>query len=655
MKRKNWSLFFIGMLAMCAIAGCSDDELNGNKGINPGHPDDAVYMNVTVQLPVAGGNTRSETDSDNDDDYGTSTDGTEVGKDYENIVSQILLVLADKNDNFITCGEQHSLKTETNGKVNTTQKINKSTLAAYYKENGEAKDQDIHIYVFCNPTQELLNIFKTGPAGNNWVNEVAEFEESPNGEVAKGGDILGNANENHPNHKKGFLMSTATRNGVEKEIPARFSYWEDYTTADKAFNFSGINGAENDLKYVDNGKAIPVERAVARFDFKDGSKEGDQIYTIAENEDNKATLQIKLTKMALVNMSKHFYYLRRISSNGMDTNSKIAGTETGNNYVVDTDSEQKSTQTLGANYGYDKYFNFCLGHVENNEWSIDQNARGQWYTSQITDVLESEKDNEWKPTNKEDYHIWRYVTENTIPADEKLERNGITTGIVFKGKMLTTENTPKSLKDAIEGVKVGGSTVNPILYSYENKLYVRWGEVRAAAIKAGPTETLYKRVFGENNTAEVTFNENPQKATYSNDHNSPDYLWKIWNLDDKAEENTESLKKFKKAATDAKFTLYEASVDETDNQPGYYCYYYYWNRHNDNGNDGVMGPMEFAVVRNNVYKLAVTKIERLGHPRITENDPDPVDPNNPDEKGDVYLKLSVEVLPWVVRVNDIEF
>ena len=29
MKRKNWSIFFIGMLAMCTIAGCSGNELNG--------------------------------------------------------------------------------------------------------------------------------------------------------------------------------------------------------------------------------------------------------------------------------------------------------------------------------------------------------------------------------------------------------------------------------------------------------------------------------------------------------------------------------------------------------------------------------------------------------------------------------------------------
>ena len=68
-----------------------------------------------------------------------------------------------------------------------------------------------------------------------------------------------------------------------------------------------------------------------------------------------------------------------------------------------------------------------------------------------------------------------------------------------------------------------------------------------------------------------------------------------------------------------------------------------------------MRSMEFAVVRNNVYKLAVTNISKLGHPRVSENDPDPVDPEDPDEDGDVYLSVSVEVLPWVVRVNNIEF
>ena len=68
-----------------------------------------------------------------------------------------------------------------------------------------------------------------------------------------------------------------------------------------------------------------------------------------------------------------------------------------------------------------------------------------------------------------------------------------------------------------------------------------------------------------------------------------------------------------------------------------------------------MGRMEFATVRNNVYKLSVTKIGQLGHPRNPKNDPDPVIPEDPDEDPTHYIQVQVEVLPWVVRVNNIEF
>lgn len=88
---------------------------------------------------------------------------------------------------------------------------------------------------------------------------------------------------------------------------------------------------------------------------------------------------------------------------------------------------------------------------------------------------------------------------------------------------------------------------------------------------------------------------------------------------------------------------------------GYYCYYFYWNRHNDNGLSGKMGPMEFATVRNNVYKIAVTKVSAFGHPRHTDRDPDPVKPNDPDEDPTRSIQVEVKVLPWVVRVNNIEF
>lgn len=108
---------------------------------------------------------------------------------------------------------------------------------------------------------------------------------------------------------------------------------------------------------------------------------------------------------------------------------------------------------------------------------------------------------------------------------------------------------------------------------------------------------------------------------------------------------------FKLSITSQGVTIYQA--ENGSEGWGYYCNYYYWNRHNDNNLAGIMGPMEFAVVRNNVYKLSVTQIRQLGHPIDPENDPETPTPETPDEPEDVYMKVSVEVIPWVVRVNDI--
>lgn len=650
MKRKNRSIFFIGMLAMCTITGCSDNELNGHNepGVYPGHLEDAVYMNVNIQLPVGEKNTRSSTDSDFDDDYGTSTDGTEVGKDYENKVNGVLIVLADANNNFIAAGEHNSLPVVREGIVNTTQKINKSALAAYYGSGtlGAGKDQ-VNLYVFCNPTMDLKKLFEKSGSDNKWVDEIATLEENPITGTATGTAVWGGND-----HKAGFLMATASSKDIKKYIPKNFTDWDNFTNEKNAFDFSGKNTLSNGTEIGNIGN-IHVERVVARFDFKDGSPSKDQTYVIAE-KDNKPTLKVKLNKMALINMSKHFYYLRRVSDNGLADNVEICGTEYDSgqnwNFVVDTDAEQKNG-AVDASYPFADYFNFCLGHQENNTWSIDETARDQWYTSLIKDVIdnqnEEDNDDEWNSDHKRgDYRIWRYVTENTIPGINNQE-NGISTGIVFKGKIQATTDAPQSLQDAINGA-TGDSDADAILYAYSNQLYVSWTEVRKAALDATANEEFKKAVFG-------TPKNTPSETVYSDDASSPDYMWNIW-YNEKGHKDAAALSAFKEVATnnEHQFTLYQSSMDENDGA-GYYCYYFYWNRHNDNGNNGVMGPMEFAVVRNNVYKLSVVDINRLGHPRLSENDPDPVDPGTPDEKGDIYLKLSVEVLPWVVRINDIEF
>ena len=96
-------------------------------------------------------------------------------------------------------------------------------------------------------------------------------------------------------------------------------------------------------------------------------------------------------------------------------------------------------------------------------------------------------------------------------------------------------------------------------------------------------------------------------------------------------------------ATESK-TLYD------DYNIAYYdggvCYFPYWIQHANNGDDAFLGPMEYCIVRNNVYQLAVTGVKALGDP-LPFLEPE----NTPGESKQVYLSVQIYVKNWVVRSN----
>jgi len=61
---------------------------------------------------------------------------------------------------------------------------------------------------------------------------------------------------------------------------------------------------------------------------------------------------------------------------------------------------------------------------------------------------------------------------------------------------------------------------------------------------------------------------------------------------------------------------------------------------------GVMNFGRYGVVRNNVYQVTLTKITGPGTPTIP-------DPEGPDDKDKKYLSTEIEVLPWVIREQNI--
>lgn len=71
------------------------------------------------------------------------------------------------------------------------------------------------------------------------------------------------------------------------------------------------------------------------------------------------------------------------------------------------------------------------------------------------------------------------------------------------------------------------------------------------------------------------------------------------------------------------------------------CYYTYWIRHADDNNPDVISPMEYAIVRNNIYQLNVTSVNGIGS----------VEPT-----GDAQVIITVYVEDWKdIPTNAVEW
>ena len=127
------------------------------------------------------------------------------------------------------------------------------------------------------------------------------------------------------------------------------------------------------------------------------------------------------------------------------------------NYVVGPYADNFVT-TGGVTTNFSNYFNYPFF---NNDGTIDNNIQNgdRWSTIVIRDLLEKGSNDNWENSQQESkkgtYKVWRYATENVIPGIEQ-QVNGISTGVVFKAKMIgSTEplkegtTLPQNEKDVI--------------------------------------------------------------------------------------------------------------------------------------------------------------------------------------------------------------
>lgn len=402
--------------------------------------------------------------------------------------------------------------------------------------------------------------------------------------------------------RSNFMMVNAPNRDIPTyHMPDEKTLLNNYNSPEKALNLGTVD----------------VARAAARFDYKPVNE---NLYDIKDINTGDVVAQVEMVSMAPFNIAKSFYTLPRVSADGSDNGWEICGDEVYNrvtgvgNYVVTPNYADKIANSITSLAG--NYYEAFSGLANYEALTMYANIK-EWYAT-----ADNDNDENWTATDKDGYKIWRYVTENTIPQIDK-QRKGITTGVVFKGR-LTNPAEGSLMASAMNNHK-------PI-YFYNGTCYGDIANLRRVVANLDPSATMrqkFEQVFVGKNYLKFSTNDQGERVYEVLDNDL---------VDATSAENNSTFKIIRPSA---------------DNQ--YYVYYVYYNRHNDNGNNNSMGVMEFATVRNNVYKLSVTKVSDFGHTNDPKDDPDPEKPDQPDETPKTYFQVSCRVLPWIVRINNIPF
>jgi len=343
---------------------------------------------------------------------------------------------------------------------------------------------------------------------------------------------------------------------------------------------------------------VNVERMAARLDYK-----AEASYPCTDPAYTGATVEI--TGAALVNnLTAGSYMLKRVAStvDGVPTylgnETPDAGVQT--NYVLDPWTAVKTSDNNS----------FTIG----GEVKTAKDLYGEWFGNLLQDP------NYWADYVQPGIEVsdgaetWQrigYTLENTTAAEEAGKR--YSTGVVFKAKF-----NPQGVANY-----QGGAT----FFALGTHLFASMEDMMTYVYGADFSQFDDKIDACDNWASVKTF----AASLLDNDPSG----YKAFLLgQDEAQDLAQVKESLKWSAYMLSNCGYSASLNETykveldqngivtRNALQYYgvrtyedatCYYTWWVRHSNDNNDETKGIMEYAIVRNNIYKLTVNSIYSLGN------------------------------------------
>ncbi len=341
---------------------------------------------------------------------------------------------------------------------------------------------------------------------------------------------------------------------------------------------------------------VSVERMAARLDYQASGS-----YPCQDSLYSGAT--VKITGAALVNnLTAGSYLTKRVANDVNGTGLSYLGDETPDagvqtNYVLDPWTAQK---TAGNN-------SFTIGGATAKPASA---LYGVWFDGSSDDP------NQWASYVKagDGSETWQrigYTLENTTAATEAGSR--YSTGVVFKAQF-----HPQGLPNYKDGATFFSYGTN-LYASMEDMMQHFYGSVFAndfskvtscttwGAVKAFIASTLLPNDPSGYNT--WLSKQAEGKDTADAVTNASSLAWDQYMLTEcgysKDADGVKLDQNGKITRTALRPTGVHTYKDAT-------CYYTWWVRHSNDGLDDTNGVMEYAIVRNNIYKLKVNSIYSLG-------------------------------------------
>lgn len=333
---------------------------------------------------------------------------------------------------------------------------------------------------------------------------------------------------------------------------------------------------------------VYVERMAARVDYKDGRQD------LVCDDPDYSNATVKIVGAALVNnLTEGSYLLKRVADDVNGRGREYLGDETLTNYVLDPwTSDVKPAGYFGTPYaGRSQDPSWWNRHVQPG--TPLQDERAGW-------------------------NLVGYTLEN-CPGTPKHDEN---TAVVFKAKFTPvglpsywTEGETffaygKSLFATMEDMM--GWVYGADFANFESKVNdcTTWNDLQefvTTSLSIATIDPSGYRTYLENLLASET-----DLTVNIPDDVKPSLTWSGYMLNEcgysmSGDGHDVTLDRGNNIVTRKELKKYGVRTYVNS-----MCYYTWWILHNDDNNEDVFGPMEYAVVRNNIYKLTVTSIYTLG-------------------------------------------